>query len=349
VKDFAVGNRLVGPDQPPYIVAEAGVHHYNSVELGKAYVLAARNAGADAVKFQTYEASRITTTWAPAYWKGAAPGLKQFDVFKDRARLTEDEYRELADYARRLGVHFMSTPFHVEAVAFLQELGVPALKIASADMTNLPLVRAAAKTGLPLFLSTGAATMAEVKATWNAIPKPRPPVTFLHCNLSYPTPPEQANLGRLDLLAKAVPQALLGYSDHTIYSEAPLACPVAVARGARVIEKHFTLNKLLPGDDHYHAVDAADLAKLVADCRAAYHMARDAKEMTPSEAPARENARRSVVAARALKVGQTIGPKDVDIKRPGTGLSPMKIDKVLGRRLKRALKTDDLVLLADLE
>lgn len=338
-----IGTRQIDAKNPPYIIAEAGVHHGNSIEMAKELATAARIAGADSIKFQTYEAGRIAAKWAPAYWSGADKTKTQYDVFATRSRLTDAEYAELARHCKAVGIDFMSTPFHVEAVGLLDKLGVPAFKIASADLTNLPLLRAVAKTGKPLLMSTGAAQLKEVRRTLAALKLPKSQVCLLHCNLAYPTPDDQANLMRLGMLAKAAPGILLGYSDHTLPGERALACPMAVALGARVIEKHFTLNRLLPEDDHYHSVDGPGLARLVKDCHAAYQMTTPALENTPSEAPARMNARRSIVAARDLPKGKVLTGKDIDFKRPGTGISPMEVDNVLGKRLNAPLKDDELV------
>lgn len=344
-----IGEKQLGSKFPPYIIAEAGVHHWNSVDLAKELSTAARIAGADAIKFQTYEAGRIAARWAPAYWSGADKTKTQYDVFATRSRLTDLEYKELADHCKKIGIDFMSTPFHVEAVGLLDKLGVPAFKIASADLTNLPLLRAVAKTGKSLLMSTGAAQMKEVKKTVAALQLSKSNICLLHCNLAYPTPNDQANLLRLGMLAKAAPGVLLGYSDHTLPGERALACPVAVALGARVIEKHFTLNQKLPEDDHYHSVDAEGLAALVHDCHEAFKMTAPALENTPSEAPARANARRSIVASRDLPKNRKLTGKDIDFKRPGTGVSPMEVDRILGKKLKSELKADDLVLWENLE
>ncbi len=343
-----IAGKQVGPGHPPFTIAEVGVHHGNSLELAKAYILAAKVAGVDAVKFQTYSADRLAATWAPTYWNDGS-GRTQHDIFAERSLLTEADYDELFAYAAELGVLFLSTPFDTDAAKMLGDRGMAAFKIASADITDLPLLRAVAAYGRPVLMSTGASTLDEVAVALDTVRAAGAPVALLHCSLSYPTAVPDANLGRLRTLAERFEGVLLGYSDHTQPQDSELACPLAVALGASVIEKHFTLNKALLGDDHYHAVDAEGLARLVKNCREAFLMARDLGEMTEAEQAARSFARRSIVAARALAAGTVLTEADVDFKRPGTGVSPARLGEVLGRRLTRDLAADDLVMLEDLE
>lgn len=379
MRTFEIAGRAVGRDEPPYVIAEAGVHHQNDVELAFRYVEAARDAGADAVKFQTYSADRLATRWAPLYWtseEGAGsrvdgqdcvrprePGAAeesarertgdnertQHEVFAERALLSEEEYALLAAHAESVGITFLSTPFDEDAAAMLDRLGVPAFKIASADITHLPLLRRVASFGKPVLLSTGASTMEEVAGAVKILEGAEVSYALLHCSLSYPTQLSDANLRRLEALAEAFPTAVLGYSDHTLPEETELACPLAVGLGASIIEKHFTLDRSLPGDDHYHSVDPAGLGRLVRACREAAAMTPPPEEMRPCERPARENARRSVVARRDLAAGKEIRTEDLDFKRPGTGLSPARMDLVLGRRLKRAKKRDEFIRPEDVE
>jgi len=211
------------------------------------------------------------------------------------------------------------------------------------------MLREIAGFGTPMLLATGAATYAEIHETVNALRPYGIPLALLHCTLAYPTPVADANLQRIMRLTAEFPDLVIGYSDHVQPQDTELSCPLAVALGARIVEKHFTLNKALPDDDHYHAVDPAGLARLVANCRDAARMTGAAREMTESETPARTYARRSIVAARALTAGQVLTKADLDYKRPGTGLSPARVDEVLGKRLVRNLEADALVLLEDVK
>ncbi|MFO7894455.1 MAG: N-acetylneuraminate synthase family protein [Longimicrobiales bacterium] len=342
-----VGGRRVGPGEPPFIIAEAGVHHRNDLALALRYIDEASRAGADAIKFQTYSADRLVTRWAPAYWD--SHGRTQYEVFAERSLLSRRDYERMVAHAAQRGIAFLSTPFDADAATLLAELGMPAFKIASADITHLPLLEEIGGYGLPVLLSTGASTMAEVKTAVDTLDRAGAPVALLHCSLAYPTPVDEANLLRIRMLAEHFPDRVLGYSDHVRPSESTLSGPIAVALGAAIVEKHFTLEPGAVGDDHYHSVDPPGLDKLVRDCAAAAAMTPPADEIREGEEPARENARRSIVAVRRIDAGQVVSSEDVAFKRPGTGLSPADVERVVGRRVKRALDADDLIQLADLE
>jgi N-acetylneuraminate synthase len=345
---FDLGGYPVGPDSPPFVIAEAGVHHGNSVKLAKDYIRSARRAGAHAIKFQTYKASRLTTRWAPAYWD-VEPGKTQHDIFAERDKLGEHDYREMFAYAAEVGIVLMSTPFDDESAVMLDRMGMPAFKIASADLTNWPLVRAVAEFGKPMILSTGASRLAEVRQVVDRLSPYGMPLALLHCTLAYPTPLVAANLLRITELRRAFGDFVIGYSDHTQPQDSELACPLSVALGARIVEKHFTLDPLLPDDDHYHAVDPEGLARLVKGCADAWRMTAEYAELTEVEEAARERARRSIVAARKIEKGDVLGVDDIDFKRPGTGVSPMKVDEVLGRTARRAFELDELIRVEDLD
>ena len=345
---FQIAGHSVGPDAPPFVIAEAGVHHGNSVALAKEYIRAAHAAGAHAIKFQTYKASRLTTRWAPAYWD-ADPSKTQHDVFAERDKLEASDYRALFAHAAEVGIVLLSTPFDDDSAVMLDDMGMPACKIASADLTHWPLLRAVAELGKPMILSTGASRFDEVRQVLDRLEPYDVPVALLHCTLSYPTPLGSANLRRITELRRAFPGVPVGYSDHTQPQDSELACPLAVGLGACIVEKHFTLDRSLPEDDHYHAVDPAGLTRLVKGCRDAWTMTATYAEMTDVEEAARQRARRSIVAARAIEKGELLGPDNVDFKRPGTGLSPMVAEEVLGRRAARAFELDELIRLEDLE
>jgi len=341
--ELVLGSRTVSATSRPYVIAEAGVHHRNSLELAKRLVMEAAIAGADAVKFQTYSADRLATRWAPLYWDDESSG-SQHEVFASRSLLTRDDYVELFAYADELGIAFMSTAFDDDAAAMLADLGMIAFKTASADITDLPLLERIAGYGRPVLLSTGASTFDEIAQAVDTIESRGCPVAVLHCSLAYPTPITAANLGRIPALAAAFPDHVIGYSDHTQPSGTTLSCPLAVGLGARIIEKHFTLNRALEGDDHYHAVDPAGLAALVRDCADASDLSEYLGEMTDEEQAARTYARRSIVAARAIPAGTVLSRDDVDFKRPGTGMSPSELADVLGRTVVEDVGADDLIL-----
>jgi exopolysaccharide biosynthesis WecB/TagA/CpsF family protein len=340
---LTIGARTVGAGHPPFVIAEAGVHHHNSVEIAKQYILEARSAGADAVKFQTYRAEKLATRWAPTYWKTAEP-TTQFEVFSTRSRLSEEDYATLFSYAADVGIPLLSTPFDLESATMLADLGMVVFKIASGDVTYSPLLERVGSLGRPVLLSTGAATFAEVRAAVETLlSHGASGVALLHCSLAYPTRLADANLRRIDALRAAFPDAVIGYSDHTVPAESELACPLAVGRGASIVEKHFSLDLHQSGDDHYHSVDPAGLAKLVKGCSDAWQGTSRFSEMTAAEGPAREGARRSIVARTDVPAGRRLEEADVDFKRPGTGLPPTSLHLVLGKRTVRALQADELI------
>jgi sialic acid synthase SpsE len=348
VQILRIGDRPIGKEHPPYIIAEAGVHHENDINLAKQYVEKAASAGADAIKFQTYSADRLAAKWAPTYWEGGET-QSQYEVFSQRSLLDPEDYRELAEHAREKGIDFLSTPFDEGAGAMLADLDVPAFKIASADITHHPLLRVVSQYGRPVLLSTGAARFPEIKEAVKVVQDEGAPVAILHCNLSYPTPVAEANLGRIRLLRERFPDIEVGYSDHTQPHDTEITCPVAVGLGARIVEKHFTLDRSLPGDDHYHSVDPTGLARLVEECNNAFKMTIPELETTPSEEAARKYARRSIVAKRKIGIGHRIGEQDIDFKRPGTGIPPSRLSEIVNRIAKSEIEEDALIEEKDLE
>ena len=340
--EFQIQGHTIGDTWLPFIIAEAGVHHYNSLELAKLYIAQARLAGADAIKFQTYKAERIAARWAPTYWNDNS-GRTQYDIFSERDHLQPDDYRAMIEYANRVGIIFLSTPFDPDSAALLNEIGMPAFKIASADITNLPLLRRIATFGKPLILSTGASTFDEIHTTVDQLQRFDIPLSLLHCTLTYPTSLSDANLSRIQMLHREFPNLVIGYSDHTQPQDSEIACPLSIAMGARIVEKHFTLNKTLLGDDHYHAVDYEGLVRLVKNCREAFIMTQHYVEISESERSARMYARRSIVAVRELQVGEIISIADIDFKRPGTGLPPGLSDHVVGKRVICNIAPDELI------
>ncbi len=341
--DFDIGQFRIGGTCDPFVIAEAGVHHYGSLESAKAYIDAAAAAGAQSIKFQTYTADKLVTTWAELYWDDRRYKT-QYDVFKEKAGFNAAQYAELAAHAARRDIVLLSTPFDTESASMLNEIGMTAYKIASADVTNLPLIRHIARFDKPVLLSTGASHFSEVEDAVRAIREVHGRIALLHCSLAYPTPLKDANLARIDALAARFPDCVIGYSDHTLPEESELPCPLAVSRGARVVEKHFTLDRRLPGDDHYHAVDPAGLSRLVENCAKAALLPGDGREITEVEQAARRSARRSIVAARPLAQGTVLSGEDLDYKRPGHGLPPSRAESVIGMRLTRDVSYDALIL-----
>lgn len=346
---FAIDGRLVGSGQPCLIIAEAGVNHNGSLELACALVDAARAAGADAVKFQTFKAERLVSAAAPkaAYQQrttGAAES--QLEMIR-RLELGEAEHRQLLDHCRQRGILFLSSPFDEQSADFLAELGMSAYKVPSGELTNLPFLGHLAGKGRPLILSTGMAYLGEVEAAVRAITAAGPvPLALLQCVSNYPADPADVNLRAMDTLAAAfgVP---VGYSDHVPPNEVAFA---AVARGACIVEKHFTLDRNLPGPDHQASLEPGELAALVRGIRAVEAALGDGrKRPAASEADTAAVARKSLVAARDLPAGSVLEPSLIAVKRPGTGLPPVMLQHLLGRRTRVDIPRDALLALEDLQ
>lgn len=345
-----LGSRVVDADSKPYVIAEIGVNHEGSLPLAKRLVELAKEGGADAAKFQTYKADTLASRHSPAYWDTTKePTLSQFELFKKFDSFGAAEYRELAQHCQSVGIDFVSTPFDDAAVDLLAPL-VPFFKVASADLTNTPLLRRVARTQKPVVLSVGASTMDEVDGALTTLRAAGAQhVALLHCILNYPTADENANLRMLGDLAARYPECVLGYSDHTVPKDGLPSLVAAWLLGAVILEKHFTHDTSLQGNDHYHAMTSEHLRGFRAEvARIAPLLGARTKAPLPSEEIARHNARRSIVVARDLTAGHRIGESDITYKRPGTGISPLSWDAVIGRTTKRALSADDVLQWSDL-
>lgn len=326
-----------------FIIAEAGVHHGGSLERARKLINAAASAGADAIKFQTYKASTLVTAWAPKYWElaGDDGSESQQAYFSKRDSFGFEEYKALAEHAAGRDIVFCSTPFDLEAIRWLDAVGVPFWKIASADINNFPLLEAVARTGKPVILSTGASLFREIEASIEFLrEKGARDLALLHCTLAYPTPDDQANLGRIIELKKRFADLVIGYSDHTVPNDNATVPVLAVALGAQIVEKHFTLDRTLAEDDHYHSVDPGLLARMIRQIRLAEEAVALSREITDCEWLARNNARRSLVAAEPISPGTVLTTDLVIPKRPGGGISPALINKVVGRRTKTSIQMD---------
>jgi len=344
MKSVNFGGRLIGDGHPAFVIAEAGVNHNGDLDLGRALIREAAAAGADAIKFQSYKAGKISTKTAPRYWvEPDDPRGSQFDTFKKLDSFGPEEHRELFRCARAEGILCFSAPFDDEAVDMLDELGAPGFKIASADLTDYPLLEKAAGKGKPVILSTGLATIAEigeaievVRATGND------QLVLLHCTLQYPCAPENANLRMMLHMKAAFPDVPVGLSDHTLGIAVPQA---AVALGAVAIEKHYTVDKTLPGSpDHYLSVDPRDLKEMVAGIRTIEKaMGRSLKGPVEAESQAYKFARRSVVSKTAIPRGTAITREMLTFKRPGTGIYPKHVDVVVGRTAKVDIPEDTVL------
>ncbi|ARJ66549.1 acetylneuraminic acid synthetase [Magnetospirillum sp. ME-1] len=344
-----LGSHRIGRDTGPYVIAEIGVNHEGSLDTARRLIELAHQGGAHAAKFQTYKAEKIASRHSPAYWDlSKEPTTSQFQLFKKHDTFGDAEYLALAEHCRKVGIDFLSTPFDAEAVDFLDPL-MPFFKIASADLTNVPMLRQIARKGKPVVLSTGASTLGEIDMAVEELRRAgAPAISLLHCVLNYPTPYASAHIGMIDGLMRAYPELVIGYSDHTLPDPAMAVLTAAVVKGARIIEKHFTHDKSLPGNDHYHAMDVEDLSRftanlaLLAQVEGSHH-----KAPLDSEAPARANARRSIVLARALRAGETVTEESITYKRPAHGVSPLHWDQVIGMTARIDLEEDHVLQWTD--
>ncbi len=335
----------IGPNQTTFIIAEAGVNHNGSLEMARQLVEVAVQAGANAVKFQTFKAERVVSPQAPkaAYQLETTDEAEsQLDMVK-RLELSFDAFRELFAYCQQQGILFMSTPFDEESADFLADLGVPAFKIPSGEITNLSFLAHVARKGKPMIVSTGMAYLDEVRTAVSTIEKTgNRDLVLLHCVSNYPANPADANLRAMITMAEAF-DVPVGYSDHTLGIEVSLA---AVALGACAIEKHFTLDRNLPGPDHRASVEPDELTALVRGIRKVEAaLGHGRKEPAASEIKMTAVARRSLVAAREIPVGSTITEGLIAIRRPGTGLPPAMLGQVLGRKAKQDIPAGTLLSL----
>ena len=345
-----LGSRTVRPGSRPYVIAEIGVNHEGDLGLAMTLIDLAKEGGADAAKFQSYKAGRIASRDSPAYWDTTKEKTRsQFELFSKYDGFGPEQYAALAAHCRQVGIDFLSTPFDSGAVDFLEPL-VPFYKIASADITNVPMLRQVAAKGKPVLLSTGASTLGEIDmAVVTLSAAGCEDLVLLHCILNYPCPNANAHLNMIEGLLRAYPRNVIGYSDHTVPDERMLVLCAAWLKGALVLEKHFTHDKWLPGNDHYHAMDVNDLRRLQQNIDLLQEvMGESHKQPIPEEAMAREHARRSIVVDRPMKVGQTITADDITYKRPGHGVSPLFWDQVVGRTVSRDLDEDHVLRWEDL-
>src|ERR1700722_1193291 len=326
------------------IIAEAGVNHNGSIDLAVQLIDAAKASGADAVKFQTFRADRIATRSAEKanyQQRQAADGESQFEMLQ-RLELDAAAHRRLFDYCRKTAIQFLSSPFDIQSIDLLDTLEVPLLKIPSGEITNLPFLERIAAKGRPVILSTGMSTLGEVEEAVQVLRAGGvSEITLLHCVTEYPAPYAEINLRAMQTLKSAFGLPV-GYSDHTPGIEIAIA---AVALGAEVIEKHFTLDRSLPGPDHSASLEPKEFKQMVAAIRNVESALGDGiKKPALCELPNIPVARKSVVAVRALRAGQKLAAADLDIKRPGTGLSPKLLTALVGRTLRTNIEPDELIL-----
>lgn len=342
-------------DTKPYVIAEIGVNFYDTakamnitpLEAAKLYIDHVAEAGIDCAKFQSYKAETIASKKSPAYWDvSKEPTKTQYELFLKFDQFGENEYRELADYTHSKGIDFASTPFYYASADYLKDM-VDFYKISSSS--NLPFIHYIGTKGLPVVLSVGAAYLSEVDEGIRVLKESGcMDITILHCVLSYPTDPKNVNLKIIETLKKDFPDVKVGFSDHVAPDATMMTLAAAYMMGAVVLEKHFTLDKTLKGNDHYHAGDPEDFRKAIANFRwIDTVMGRGEKTVLECEQASRREARRSLVLTRNMMAGEVIKKEDIMPKRPGSGISPVYTDIVVGRKVSMDL-TEDTILTWDM-
>lgn len=348
-KLFQIAGRNISQNDPPYCIAEVGINHNGDLAIAKKMIDVAKAAGADVVKFQTFKAEEFCGDPAQTFTyksQGKSVTESMLAMFQ-RHEFSADKWQEINAYCKSLDVTFFSTPQNRSDLDVLLKVGVPAIKVGSDDFTNLPLLRSYAETELPLILSCGMSDLAEVHQALDTVCWFEGyPAALLLCTSQYPTPPEDANIAKLTTLQQAFPGLLVGFSDHT---QGPLAAALAVGRGARIFEKHFTLDKNLPGPDHWFSEEPDGLAEWIRTIRTSdLLLGTPFVRPTKAEQDMRVMARRSVVALHDVFRGDTLSSVNVGLRRPGGGLSPVMIEKIFGLVATRDIKRGELLSFGDM-
>jgi len=328
-----------------FIIAEAGVNHNGSVEIAKRMIEVAKECGADAIKFQTFKAEEVVSKYAPKaeYQKQTTGEIESHLQMLKKLELSFDDFIVLKEYCDKLGIMFLSTPFDFESIDFLNSLGLEIFKIPSGEITNLPYLEKIGKLRKKVILSTGMADLGEIEDALDILTScgtKKEDITILHCNTEYPTPYEDVNLLAM-LTIKEAFKVKVGYSDHTLGIEVPIA---AVALGASVIEKHFTLDRNMQGPDHKSSLEPNELKAMVKAIRNVEKALGDGiKKPSPSEIKNKIIVRRSIVAKRNIKRGEIFNEENITVKRPATGISPMRWYEILGKTATRDYKEDEII------
>jgi len=337
--EIQIGGRRVGDDTGAYVIAEIGHNHQGSLEQAETLLREAAAAGADAAKLQKRDNKTLfTKAMYRQPYEGRNSFGRTYGQHREALEFGRHEFKHLAELAAELGLDFFSTAFDVPSVDFLVDLDLPAIKIASADVTNTPLLRYAADTGKPLIVSTGGASMEEVRRACDTILAINPNLALLQCTAIYPAAPADLNLAVISRYRAEYPGVVIGFSGHDL---GPELSWIAYALGARVIEKHFTLDHAARGSDHHFSLDPDQLAELCAGLeRTQAAIGSSAKRCSNTEAPAVLKMGKKLVAARNLAAGHLLSERDVACKSPGYGMKPYRLNEVLGRRLVAPLKMD---------
>jgi N-acetylneuraminate synthase/sialic acid synthase len=344
-QEITIGDRRITDSSDAYVIAEIGHNHGGDVEKAAELIRMAAESGAHAAKLQKRDNKALFTK---AMYDEPYTGRNSFGAtygtHREAVEFGADEYRQLAELSADLGIAFFATAFDFPSVDFLAELGVPAIKIASGDLTNTPLLSYAAKTGIPLIVSSGGATMDEVRRAVDTVAPLTDQLALLQCTAAYPATPDLLNLRVISTYREAFPDVVVGLSGHDIESESSV---IAYTLGARIIEKHVTMDRTLPGSDHHFSLEAGHLRELMAGLdRTRRALGSPDKQQLPVEAAAMRKMSKKLVAARDLGVGEVLTFEDIAIKSPGDGLRPYFIDEIVGRPLLSPLATDDAIQLS---
>jgi N,N'-diacetyllegionaminate synthase len=328
-----------------FIIAEAGVNHNGNIETAKKLIDEAVNSGADAVKFQSFVAKKVVSKYAPKAMyqkKTTNEDESQFAMVK-KLELDANAHKELFVYCKKKNITFLSSPFDLESIDLLREMKLKIFKIPSGEITNLPYLRKIGSLGKKIILSSGMADLGEIEDALDILISsgtPKNYITVMHCNTEYPTPYRDVNLLAMLTIKEAL-KIDVGYSDHTLGIEVPIA---AVALGARVIEKHFTLDRNMEGPDHKASLEPHELKMMVETIRNIEKALGDGiKKPSNSELKNKVIARKSIVAAESIRKGETFTEKNITVKRPGNGISPMEWDRIIGNKAKRSFKEDEII------
>jgi len=346
MKTIKIGNKLIGANRPVFVIAEAGINHNGDFETAKKLITAAKKCGADAIKFQAFKTKELIIEKAPSaeHIKGSQ---SVFEMIKSW-EFADAEYLKLADFARQQGIVFFASVFCKQSLEMMNKIGVPLFKIASCDLNNHYLLKEMSNTRKPVIVSTGMGDLKEIKQAVKILELRGSDVGILHCVSLYPPRAEELNLQRIKILRNVFPKNIIGYSDHTLDIFVPVS---AIALGAGIIEKHFTLDKNMPGPDQPSSADPVEFKRMVDEIRF-LEKAFDYKEkkIVPGERERqmRKAFRRSLVANADILRGTKITKEMLGVKRPGTGIPSSEMAKVLGKRVKRALVKNTILKYADL-
>lgn len=331
---ISIDGKKIGVNNPVYIVAEVGLNHNGDIKIAKRLVDAALEAGADAIKFQTYKTEEFVSR-----------SNQYFDVFKN-VELSYEDFAELKNYSKNNGITFFSTPFDIESADYLKKIGVSCFKIASSDLTNIPLIRHISKMNTPMIISTGLSTMEEIdEAVHCCLFEGNKNIALLHCVASYPTLPEETNLNAMNFIRDRFGFPV-GYSDN---GESTLVDLVAVSMGTNLIEKHFTLDKKMNGPDHSFSIEPPGLKTLISQIRLIEKMKGDGIKLPQtSELEGRYFIRKSIITRKDIKVNEMLTKENISIKRPAEGIEPKYLEQVIGKRVNKEIRKDTAIYWKDL-